>query len=836
MNQSKSSSESEISENSQGSEKIYRYPGVHSFGVEEVYQKLFFGRDREIHDLFQLIRSNRLIVLYGKSGLGKTSLLQAGIFPRLEEIDLLPLRVRLNQIDKSPMQVLEQEIQNEFEREQKLDPTLVMNHRTTDTWWEYFKTTVFWRGEHLLKPVLILDQFEEIFKLHSRESRGEIAEQLSYLVNDLVPPSVLDQFRKDESHYNENPPDVHVVLSLRIEHVGQLQELFPQIPGILNRRFNLLPMERKQARDAIVKPAQQQLDNFITRPFSYQAKTIDLLLDHLVDKASGSVEPYQLQLQCHHIERQVEQIQSEQEGPIEVDDKIISSSKDLAKVVTGYYLDTIKDFGDNIRSRRAKEAVSLGNLVFRRAGRLKSQARRLCEHGLLSGQGDRIPLSQQQITNDYVLTQKDLDFLVERRLLRKEQKLKSYIYELSHDSLVQPILSKRRFRLSTQAWSGLVGVAFIVMTVVTVIVEQSRRGAEVARGQAEEARQAAELTADVAQTQVNLLREREQENIVAINSKDDEIEALAARVTRLTDAYDDLDGAYSALEQAQLEANGSVEQLASIEGNYTERIEILNTQIADLLLDLQNANTTINNLQADVGPVDGSFIGAPEMVMIAPGRFEMGGNNYADERPQHTVTIDYSFELSKTEVTFEQYDIYALATKQSLPSDEGWGRGTRPVINVSWNDIQGYIEWLNEQTSGGYRLPSEAEWEYAARAGSDTEYSWGDEIGENLANCGGCGSEWDNEQTAPVGSFQENDFGLFDMQGNVWEWVQDCYQASYEGASIDGSAYDSGSCEARVLRGGSWFNNPLYLRSANRFRTVPTNRVDIGGFRLAQDL
>jgi formylglycine-generating enzyme required for sulfatase activity len=127
-------------------------------------------------------------------------------------------------------------------------------------------------------------------------------------------------------------------------------------------------------------------------------------------------------------------------------------------------------------------------------------------------------------------------------------------------------------------------------------------------------------------------------------------------------------------------------------------------------------------------------------------------------------------------VTFEEYAKFATAVGRKLPEGEGWGTGNRPVINVSWKDAVAYAEWLSEQTGKRYRLPSEAEWEYAAGAGTETKYWWGNEVGINRANCDGCGSQWDNKQTAPVGSFDANPLGLYDTAGKVFEWVQDCWK------------------------------------------------------------
>ena len=230
----------------------------------------------------------------------------------------------------------------------------------------------------------------------------------------------------------------------------------------------------------------------------------------------------------------------------------------------------------------------------------------------------------------------------------------------------------------------------------------------------------------------------------------------------------------------------------------------------------------------------------PEMVEIPDGSFRMGcvsGRSCSDdEQPVHEVRVE-SFELGKYEVMFEEYDRFTAATGRARAADKrGWGRGRRPVINVSWEDAVAYTRWLSQQTGERYRLPSEAEWEYAARAGSVTKYSWGNEIGSNRANCRSCGSQWDGGQTAPVGSFGPNGWGLHDLHGNVWEWVQDCWNGSYQGAPMNGSAWESRDCPQRVLRGGSWDVNPRNLRSANRLRNTTSVRLNYFGFRVARTI
>ena len=234
----------------------------------------------------------------------------------------------------------------------------------------------------------------------------------------------------------------------------------------------------------------------------------------------------------------------------------------------------------------------------------------------------------------------------------------------------------------------------------------------------------------------------------------------------------------------------------------------------------------------------------PAMVTIPAGEFWMGSDKALDadagnsELPRHRVIIAKGFALGRYPVTFDEYDRFARAKWfRKLPSDQGWGRGNRPVINVSWEDATAYTAWLSAQTGKRYRLPTEVEWEYAARAGTETRYWWGDEIEHNKANCVGCGSQWDNKKTSPVGSFEANPFGLYDTAGNVWEWVEDCWHESHEGAPNDGSAWISGGeCNRRVLRGGSWDDNPRGVRSAIRSGFYRDYRDTVSGFRLAQDL
>lgn len=234
--------------------------------------------------------------------------------------------------------------------------------------------------------------------------------------------------------------------------------------------------------------------------------------------------------------------------------------------------------------------------------------------------------------------------------------------------------------------------------------------------------------------------------------------------------------------------------------------------------------------------------GLPDMLFIPAGRFLMGARGDEEDRedcegPQHEVVFRRSFALSRTAVTFAQWDIFAAEQPQAhRPADEGWGRGDRPVINVSWHDAQAYLRWLCSRTARACRLPSESEWEYAARAGTETPYYWGRAMTAGLCNCVDSGSPCSGERTAPVASFAANPHGLHDMHGNIWEWVEDGWNEFYLDAPSDGSPWLSGRRDARVLRGGSWCDPPRLVRAAARNRNSADFRCNDYGFRVAVSL
>ena len=266
----------------------------------------------------------------------------------------------------------------------------------------------------------------------------------------------------------------------------------------------------------------------------------------------------------------------------------------------------------------------------------------------------------------------------------------------------------------------------------------------------------------------------------------------------------------------------------------------------------------------------------PTMVGIPAGKFVMGSpaaepGRFDSEGPQRIVTVK-AFALAKTDVSSADFLAFLRATRYrpkpcNATLDLGWkvpGPGLAyapqdtepprwPAVCLDWTDAHAYVDWINARahaahpelgTRNAYRLPSEAEWEYAARAGTTTSRWWGDDLGKNNANCNGCGSVYDKKLLAPVDAFAANPFGLYGMLGNAWQWVEDCWHDSYKGAPTDGGAWKGGDCAKHVLRGGSWDNVPLFVRVASRnaaadngddIKTV-SDYSSMAGFRLARDL
>ncbi len=334
----------------------------------------------------------------------------------------------------------------------------------------------------------------------------------------------------------------------------------------------------------------------------------------------------------------------------------------------------------------------------------------------------------------------------------------------------------------------------------------------------------------------------------ADDAKTEEIRALTKRVADLEGSLARSESDLAVEREALAETRHTLAQARARLQPAVEKNKALEQQLAAL-----QAPPTRREKYADLSSFRddlGNDVKGPEMVVIPAGRFMMGSpegewGRDDDEGPQRAVTVG-RFALGRREVTFSDWQVCVGGggcKSNPSPDDRGWGRGSRPVINVSWDDAQEYIAWLNGKVDGApYRLPTEAEWEYAARAGTVTPFWTGETISTDQANYNGNHVYGNGREgiyrgkTLPVGILNTpNPFGLHDVHGNVWEWAQDCH-TSYSNAPVDGTAYSPLGCSQRVLRGGSWFNYPRLLRSASRDWSGPADRYDLVGFRLARTL
>ncbi|UIF85278.1 formylglycine-generating enzyme family protein [Cupriavidus necator] len=227
----------------------------------------------------------------------------------------------------------------------------------------------------------------------------------------------------------------------------------------------------------------------------------------------------------------------------------------------------------------------------------------------------------------------------------------------------------------------------------------------------------------------------------------------------------------------------------------------------------------------------------PVLVSLPAGSFTMGSSaSDPAEKPPHHVTIGQPFAIGRYEVTVEQWNACADAGGcQRVPTVADSPK-TAPVRDVSWDDAQQYVAWLSKTTGKAYRLPTEAEWEYAARGGTASAYWWGDQMRKGNANCKDCGDPWSQDAPAAVGTFAANPYGLHDVNGSVWEWVADCWHSTYKGAPADGRVWNENACGARVIRGGSWREGASYMVSSTRFKYSPSVRQSQNGFRVARDM
>ncbi len=424
----------------------YRYPGSAPFQDSSHDRLIFFGRGHEEKLLFHKILAEDLLVLFGKSGMGKTSLLNAGLMQPLRENDYIPLPIRLNNADTDPLQTLYAEIADIVEQKG-------IEYKAGDkqSLWRFFSTTEFWTpNDTLLTPVLILDQFEEFFTIHSSESRNAFISQLAELTRNRAPKAVKQSLTTEGSRSHTDAfPETKIIIAIREDYLGQLEEMSREIPGILQNRYRLPPLNRERAKKAIIEPAKLENDRIHSTAFSYKPEAVEAMLDFLCRRrkrgeiiVSDEVESFQLQLLCSHIEDKL--ISGSAKRIVEKDD--LGGEAGMKRVLEGFYDRLIKGRGAFLKQRRT---------------------RNLCEKGLVSVRNRRLSLEEEEIKRKFHVPEKELNALVNDRLLRAEPRVGSVYYEISHDTLVEPIREsqKKRFRKKVKIGGVIAGIFFVVMAI-----------------------------------------------------------------------------------------------------------------------------------------------------------------------------------------------------------------------------------------------------------------------------------------------------------------------------------------------------------------------------------
>jgi formylglycine-generating enzyme required for sulfatase activity/energy-coupling factor transporter ATP-binding protein EcfA2 len=778
------------------------YPGLRPFEIEE--WSIFFGREQMIDEVIDRLAAHHLVMIHGSSGSGKSSLVRAGVLPKLARQHLrarAPWRTCSIRPSGGPLWNLAKEfarLDGKAEDVERTGKIMSQFNRSGATLSAIAGSIESLKGQRLC---ILVDQFEELFRFEKETSREEAELFVDLLIRGNVEAN-------EKNGATAQPSDqataVHIAVTMRSEFLGECAR-FGGLAEAVNRTQYLVPrMDRDSLLRAIRRPA-----------LLYGGEVSLELAERLISDVGGREDELPLIQHGLMYMWNTAAAKTQPGGKITLEPLPLEEAGGLASLLSRHADAIVDEAAPDPERRYAVERLfrALTDLnaeghavrrpqVFRDLVALTEigddKLRDIIDALRREGVSFLTPYSRQPITDattidishealircwkrladpqDGWLKHEFDDGLIWRSLVVEANGFKT-----SKRRILSPATTEERWdwwqqRKLNGAWAERYGGTF---SLAKALIDASRQSAR---------------------------RKRQQRGLLIGV-------LLVISVAGV---------AYAAA---------------------TNRVRL------EMLADLYLRRTPLSSEKEQaLKPADQfrECTRCPAMVVVPGGSFMMGTSNTdtvadSDEFPQHPVTIAEPFAVSKFEVTFKNWDTcYELGGCRIRPDDYGWGRGDRPVVGVDWDDAQQYVDWLSKQTGKSYRLLTEAEWEYAARAGTTTAYSWGDNVerdGTAMANCFNCGSRWDDKETAPVGSFAANAFGLNDMLGNVWEWVEDCYHESYDAAPKDGSAWTDADCKERVSRGGSWGDLPqILLRTAFRLRTPPVNRYEGLGFRVGRTL
>ena len=905
-----------------------RYLGVQPFKTS--HRHLFFGRDKDIEDLHDFILLEKLVVLFGKSGYGKSSLLNAGIMPRLMDekqpapFRFQPVEVRFTHYAEgqspAPLETLKRLL-----RDLPTDPAadFLTELVEGDTLWLHFKRRqTSTNGQY----VLLFDQFEEFFS-YPAEQQESLRRQLAELLYTEIPQSVrarLDELGPEARRYLAQPMNIKAVFAIRSDRMSQLDSMKDVLPAILHKRYELRPLTPAQAREAIVKPARIEHEDFASPPFEYTEAGLQAIIRALTSKSAEStegsatgIEAFQLQILCAYLEGLVKEGKVPDLDGNGLPDITAAQLPDMGQLYENYYYRKLDELPPEARSKaqRVLEDALLAEDPATGEGRRKSVDR----HDLL-----------QMGLSETLLSELEKTYLIRREV----NTVGGFSFEISHDTLVLPIQKAKKARQALEEQERLqqeqiekekqlaeerrkrrratgLAVAGLVLTAIALVAtffafsladkaKKAQTQAERAKVAAEQAKGAALDSAAVARNQRELARlEKNNAKLKEQQALESEKRANAALIQANGNAKVAVDALLKVAKDAVYileydEALNSILAAAKLGQNKTKVAQALQEiafvylesgqklrETADLISQIGNLlgsqkpterNRSIAQMRKTLKSLDtnhyielmGRYF--PVMLSVSGGTFQMGCDSTIDENCrtdeiQHTVQLS-SFELARTETTFWQWGLYCAANRLALQDySPSWGiDGDNPVVNVDWYVACVYANWLSRRfgrnpayeidsvgrtdhsewkvtlatTSNGFRLPTEAEWEYAARGGLKRQpmiYSGSDDLDvvawyyENSIING-------VQRTHPVAGKKNNQLGLYDMSGNVWEWCWDWKKEYNLDMKINPHGPDTGS--NRVLRGGSWDSRAGFCRVAYRYIGNPSRAVSFYGFRLAR--
>ncbi len=778
------------------------YPGLRPFEVEE--WSIFFGREQMIDEVIDRLAAHHLVMIHGSSGSGKSSLVRAGVLPKLARQHLrarAPWRTCSIRPSGGPLWNLAKEfarLDGKAEDVERTGQIMSQFNRSGATLSAIARSIESLKGQRLC---ILIDQFEELFRFEKETSREEAELFVDLLIRGNVE---VDQTNGATAQPSDQATAVHIAVTMRSEFLGECAR-FGGLAEAVNRTQYLVPrMDRDSLLRAIRRPA-----------LLYGGEVSLELAERLISDVGGREDELPLIQHGLMYMWNIAAAKTPFGGKLVLEPLLLEEAGGLASLLSRHADAIVDEAAPDPERRYAVERL------FRALTDLNAEG-----HAVRRPQVFRDLVALTEIGEDKLrdiidaLRREGVSFLTP---YSRQPITEATTIDISHEALIR---CWKRLADPQDGWlkhefdDGLIWRSLVV----------EAKGFKTSK-----------------------------RRILSPATTEERWDWWQLR--KLNGTWAERYGGSFSLAKALIDASRQsarrkrqlrglligVLLVTSVAGvayaAATNRVRL------EMLSDLYLRRTVLSfEKEQALKPADqfDECTRCPTMVVVPGGSFMMGSSNAdtvadSDEFPQHPVTIAEPFAVSKFEVTFENWDTcYELGGCRIRPDDYGWGRGDRPVVGVDWDDAQQYVGWLSKQTGKGYRLLTEAEWEYAARAGTTTAYSWGNSVkrdGTAMANCFDCGSRWDDKETAPVGSFAPNAFGVNDMLGNVWEWVEDCYHESYDAAPKDGSAWTDADCKERVSRGGSWGDLPqILLRTAFRLRTPPVNRYEGLGFRVGRTL